>query len=102
MRYTLLKIGPAVVVSLSLPLWGQTASFDDPFNASVPEARASGDTLALSLDDAIARSLKSNLGLLVRANQASNARADRLRALAQLLPEVYANLQQVSEQISLS
>ena len=44
--------------------------------------------LRLSLDDAIQRGLKSNLGVLERETTSRIARADRIRALSALLPTV--------------
>jgi outer membrane protein TolC len=108
MRCIFLSIGPAAVLaafslSLTVPaVTGQGVSFDDPFHSSVPAAQATREPLALSLDDAIGRALKSNLGILVRANQTSSARADRLTALAALLPTVYTSFAETSEQISLA
>jgi outer membrane protein TolC len=109
MRCIFLNIGltgvltPAgVLVAFSISLAGQGVSVDDLFHSSVPAAQATPEPLALSLDDAIGRALKSNLGVLVRANQTSSARADRLRALAALLPSVSAGFTETSEQISLA
>jgi outer membrane protein TolC len=89
-------------VAFSITLAGQTGFVDDPFHSSVPAAQATREPLALSLDDAIGRALKSNLGILVRANQTSSTRADRLNALAALLPTVSAGFTETSEQISLA
>jgi len=103
-----LNIGPAgVLAALSISVGGtavtgQTVSFDDPFHSSVPAAQATREPLSLSLDEAIGRALKSNLGILVRANQTSSARAERLRALSALLPTVSAGFTETSEQISLA
>jgi outer membrane protein TolC len=90
------------LVTITLPLTAQSFSAGDLFHASVPAATATGTPLDLSLDDAIQRSLKSNLGLLVRGTQTSAARADRLRALAAMIPTLYAGLSETSEQISLA
>lgn len=94
MAFSLLVTGPAAVA--------QGVSIEDPFHSSVPEAQPSPQPLALSLDEAIARGLKANLGLLVRANDTSAARADRLRALAAMLPTVSVDFAQTSQQISLA
>jgi outer membrane protein TolC len=90
------------LVTITLPLTAQSFSAGDPFHASVPAATATGALLDLSLDEAIQRALKSNLGLLVRGTQTSAARADRLRALAAMIPTLYAGLTETSEQISLA
>jgi len=71
----------------------------NPYLGSVP-AKATGATLELSLADAIARGLRYNLGL-VESNQASaDVRADRLRALSVLLPQISARGRQAFEDIS--
>jgi outer membrane protein TolC len=71
----------------------------NPYLGSVP-AKATGTIIELSLADAIARGLRYNLGL-VESNQASaDVRADRLRALSALLPQISARGQQAFEDIS--
>ncbi len=84
------------------PLAAQSFSAGDPFQESVPAGAATGTTLDLSLDDAISRALKNNLGILVRGTQTSAARADRLRALAALMPNLSAGITESSNQISLA
>ncbi|MGA3204517.1 MAG: hypothetical protein ABSF12_18655, partial [Bryobacteraceae bacterium] len=64
--------------SIFLPLFAQ-------FNGSTPTGEATPVPLGLSLDDAIARGLKTNLGLLTRENSSATARADKIRLLAELL-----------------
>jgi len=91
--------------SLSLmgqPGMGQAGFVSDPFHSSVPAEQPSKQPLALSLDEAIARGLKSNLGVLVFTNQTSAARAERLRAIGEMLPSVSGAFTQVSQQISLA
>jgi outer membrane protein TolC len=77
----------------------QATQRQNPFLGSVPQ-KSTGTTLGLSLEDAIIRGLRYNLGL-VESNQASAAvRADRLRALSALLPQVTAQGRQAFENIS--
>jgi outer membrane protein TolC len=96
---------------LSLPLAAQNAyipsggihfSSDDQFHGSVSAGSASATPLQLSLQDAIDRGLKSNLGLLVRGSDTSAARADRLRVLSSLLPSVTASATEIETQINLA
>lgn len=71
------------------------------FNGSTPVGAASAP-INLTLDEAIARGLKTNLGLLTRDNSSTNARVDRMQLLAQLLPTVDANVSMSEQQVSLS
>ncbi|MGO8759447.1 MAG: TolC family protein [Terracidiphilus sp.] len=58
------------------------------FHGSVPQGAASAQTIDLSLDDAIQRGLKANLGILMIGTQASAMRAQKLSQLQSLLPSV--------------
>jgi outer membrane protein TolC len=57
------------------------------YQGSVTKVQATGQTLALSLDDAIQRGLKYNLGMILSATQTSGARGQRLTELQGLLPD---------------
>jgi outer membrane protein TolC len=71
------------------------------FQGSVPSGKASPTPLALKLDDAIARGLQTNLGLLSRDTTSQTARAERIRALSALLPQVTGSVGQTEEQTNL-
>ncbi len=71
----------------------------NPYLGSVAP-QATGGTLRLSLNDAIGRSLRYNLGLVESAQASASVRADRLRALSALLPQVSANARQGYDAIS--
>jgi outer membrane protein TolC len=58
--------------------------------------------IALSLQDAIDRGLKNNLGLLVSDTATRQAHADRVRALSALLPVVTGGISETSEQLNLA
>jgi outer membrane protein TolC len=78
----------------------QATQAQNPYLGSVPE-KVTGTTIRLSMRDAIKRGLRYNLGL-IESNQASaDVRAERLRALAALLPQISANGRQAFENISL-
>ncbi len=77
-------------------------SSPDQFQASVPTGQASPAPIALSLQDAIERGLKTNLGLLVRSTGADLARAERRRALSYLLPNLQGQVSGTEEQIDLA
>jgi len=71
----------------------------NPYLGSVP-AKATAATIQLSLQGAIERGLRYNLGL-VESNQASaDVRAGRMRALAAMLPQVEARARQGFDDIS--
>lgn len=71
------------------------------FQGSVPAGSGSSTPLALTLNDAIRRGLETNLGLLTRANTSGEARAQRVRALSALLPQVTGTLGETAEQLNL-
>jgi hypothetical protein len=61
------------------------------FNGSTPTGEATPSPLSLSLDEAVARGLKTNLGLLTRENSSTSARVDRMRLLTALLRRLLNN-----------
>jgi outer membrane protein TolC len=73
----------------------------NPFQGSVPSGAASSTPLALTLDDAIQRGLKFNLGLLQSDVASQTARAERILALSTLLPQVTGTLAENEEQLNL-
>ncbi|HEU5458603.1 MAG TPA: TolC family protein [Terracidiphilus sp.] len=60
----------------------------ESFHGSVTEGAATAGVMKLSLDDAMQRGLKNNLGLLLSGLETSTARGERLSQLQNLLPEV--------------
>lgn len=85
-----------------IPSGGIHFSSDDQFHGSVATGAATSAPLKLTLQDAIDRALKANLGLLVRGSETSAARAERLRTLSALLPNVSAAVAETETQISLA
>ncbi len=69
------------------------------FQGSVPTGTLSPTPLALTLDGAIQRALQANLGLLTRDTTSRTVRAERIRALSVLMPQVTGSFSQTSEQI---
>ena len=65
-----------------------TAPAAADFKGSVPEGKVSPVPLELSLDDAIQRGLRNNLGAILSGTQTAAARAQRLSELQSLLPSV--------------
>ncbi len=60
----------------------------NPYLGGVPTGRASPTALSLSLEDAVARGLRQNLGGLLSSDALSGAQGERWRALSALLPDV--------------
>ena len=72
----------------------------NPYLGSTPEGEVVNGEIRISLEDAIARGLHFNLGLIDSQQADAGVRADRERALSQLLPEISARAQQSYEQLS--
>src|SRR5579863_1595348 len=96
MRHKLTVLRAVMVLSSAcFPLLAQ-------FNGSTPTGEATPAPLNLSLDDAIARGMKTNLGLLTRDNSSVSARVDRMRLLAALLPTVSTGVSMTEQQVNLA
>src|SRR5271155_5706769 len=65
----------------------QTLS-QSPYLGGVPAGRLSATPVALSLEDAVARGLKQNLGGVLATDVVTDARGQRWQALSELLPNV--------------
>jgi outer membrane protein TolC len=70
------------------------------FYRSVPSGEVTGSPLSLSLQDAIARGVKNNLGVLTLDTGARLSRADRIGALSALLPQVTAMISETAQQFN--
>jgi len=71
------------------------------FQGSVPAGQASAQAIDLSLDDAIERGLKNNLGVILSGTQSLSARGERLSQLQTLLPSVDASAKETVMQVDL-
>ena len=74
------------VACLGIATVGLQAQSSSPYQGSVTTGEATGQVLSLTLDDAIARGLKANLGVILSGEQTASARGARLGALQSLLP----------------
>lgn len=72
------------------------------YQGGVPQGEVSPQTLELSLDDAIQRGLRNNLGLILAGTQTSAARGQRLSQLQSLLPDVEMDAKEAVQQVSLA
>ncbi len=74
----------------------------NPILGSVPSGQSTGQTVQLSLSDAIDRGLRQNLGLILGEQGTRAARAQRLRHLSDLLPNINAHTSETVEQTNLA
>ena len=72
----------------------------NPYLGSTPDAELVPGVLKLSLEDAVARGLKYNLGLIDSQQADASVRAQRRRALSLLLPQISARAQETFQQLS--
>ena len=91
-------INPATSTTNPSALATQT---QNPYLGSTPIGKATNQVMALSLRDAVERGLRYNLGLIESNQGSAEARAQRLRALSALLPDVSVKAEQAFEEISL-
>ena len=78
------------------------AASQDPYSASVPEGKATGEVLPLSIKQAIDRALRNNLGLLLGGDNLLTARGETWKELSSLLPNVSAAATQSATQVDLA
>ena len=77
----------------------QAAQQQNPYLGSVP-SKNTGSKIELSLKDALDRGLRYNLGLIETKQASADARAERLRSLSALLPQLSADARQGYENLS--
>lgn len=93
---------PAITTSAqSLPSVVTTQPAPGDFQGSVPEGTATASTIHLTLNDAIERGLRANLGFLTTEQASVASRAQRLQALSALLPTVTGTLSENVLQLNL-
>jgi outer membrane protein TolC len=72
------------------------------YQGSTPRGPVSGLALSLKLEDAIQRGARYNLGSIASGETARQARAQRLAAVAQLLPDLTGGVRETVQQINLA
>jgi outer membrane protein TolC len=87
-----------LAAQIAAPSAAQAAS---PFQGSVAQGDASAQPIGLTLDDAIQRGLKTNLGVILSGTQTAAARGQRLSQLQALLPSVEFNATEAELQADL-
>ena len=80
---------------------GAADSAQNPYLGGKPSGVVAPGAIDLSLPEALDRGLKQNLGLLLTEQGGEQARAARLRSLAELLPSVNAQFARSEEQLNL-
>jgi outer membrane protein TolC len=74
----------------------------DSFKGSIVSGTATAGVMDLSLDDAIARGLRTNLGIILQSSSERNASGQRLEQLQALLPTVTGTASYSVEQANLA
>ena len=72
------------------------------FKGSLIEGKSTGQLMDLSLDEAIRRGLRMNLGLILQTSAEKEAAGTRLQALQALLPTVTGNASYSVQQVNLA
>jgi outer membrane protein TolC len=91
----------ASVASLSAQTAQQSVQ-SSSYQGSVAEDKATDGTLQLTLDDAIQRGLKHNLGLILTGQNQLSANGQRLQQLQGLLPAVDGSFKEAVQQTDLA
>lgn len=73
----------------------------DPFTGSLPQGKANDQVIDLSIQDALDRGLKYNLGLYFSERATEQTRSERLRALSNLMPVVNGSFAEEEQRINL-
>jgi outer membrane protein TolC len=79
-----------------------SAPTDGSFRGSVVTGQATGSVMGLSMDEAIARGLRQNLGLLLQDSQQQGAKGQELEQLQPLLPTVTGDASIEVQQVNLA
>ena len=85
-----LRLGLAALAA-ALSTAGLGAQTVSPFQGSVTQGEVSPQPIGLSLDEAMQRGLRANLGVILSGTQTAAARGERLSQLQALLPSVDFN-----------
>lgn len=87
--------------SSSVNTLNSTIQVSGSYQGSVPDPNAPQGTLTLTIADAIRRGLQFNLGGVTAGISVRQVRAQRLAAVSQMLPNIYATLTETSAKIDL-
>lgn len=96
-------LGGAQTQNVPLPTVEQLIQRNvDPFAGSISQEKPTSETMQITLQDAIQRGLKYNLGSYLVKKDSDLARAQRLRSLSQVLPNVNGTLSEEEQKINLA
>jgi len=73
----------------------------DPYSGSIPQGKATSAVIDLTVEDALDRGLKYNLGLYLSERATEQSRADRLRSLSNLMPVVNGAFSEAVDRLNL-
>jgi outer membrane protein TolC len=90
--------GPAVNPQSST----SQSALDPSFKGSIVSGKATGEVLPLSLDDAMQRGLRTNLGVVLQSSNERQANGSRLEDLQKLLPTASASASYTVQQVDLA
>ena len=91
-------LGPLAATVVAAVLAQQPSN---PYYGSISTGKATAEPLKLSVVDAVKRALQANLGLLLQQENERGVGAARVRALADLLPNVSGTLRESRQVINL-
>lgn len=86
----------------SVNLINSSVNIQGSYQGSIPSGTATGTVITLNLQEALERALKYNLGTVQTGQNVRVARGERMLALSQLLPTLYANLRESVQQTDLA
>jgi outer membrane protein TolC len=87
--------------SSSVNTINSTIQISGGYRGSIPDPKAPQGTLTLTIAEAIRRGLQFNLGSVTAGVSVRQARAQRLAALSQMLPNIYGTLTETSAKVDL-
>ncbi len=94
--------GSSGTVALPTPLQvGQSQIASDSYQGSVADHKLVPGVLPLSLDDAIARGLRCNLGVILTGQNQLSSRATQLGQLQSLLPTISGSIKESEQETDL-
>lgn len=73
----------------------------DPFAGSIPQGKATAETIELTIEDALQRGLRYNLGLYLADRVTQQSQAARLRALSDMMPVINGSFAEEDQKINL-
>jgi outer membrane protein TolC len=91
---------PTLPAGVSAPTASQVTS--STYQGSVTVGEANDQIIDLTLDEAIQRGLRNNLGVILSGTQTASAKAQRLSQLQNLLPDVEGSIKEADLQVDLA